>query len=152
MTTAWLNFASSMATPRPMPRPAPVTRETGRSFMSGLRGGYILFGRAILPLARPGGQRIFGIRLHARRRRAAAQRLQRLVERLDEEVFAEQDGLVNAQVFVDVVDAAVQNTLESGRQTAQIFVGERAERCQREVAVGARPHAVGRDVGQVEQS
>src|SRR5262245_20244241 len=149
MTTAWPNLASSTATPRPMPRPAPVTRETGRSFMSSLRRGHIFLGRAILPLAGPGGQRIFGIRLHPLWRRAAAQRLQRLVERLDEEVFAEHDGLVNAQVFVDVVDAAVQNALESGRQTAQIFFGERAERSQREVAVGARPHPVGRDVGQV---
>src|SRR5262245_4881885 len=116
-----------------MPRPAPVTRETGRLFMSGLRRRHLLLGRAVLPLARPGWQRIFGIRLHPVWRRAAAQRLQRLVERLDEEVFAEHYGLVNAQIFVDVVDAAVQNALESGRQTAQIFFRERAERCQREV-------------------
>src|SRR5262245_59884227 len=138
--------------PRPMPRPAPVTRETGRSFMSGLRGGHVLFGRAVLPLTRPGGERIFGIRLYTMWRGAASQRLQRLVERLDEEIFAEHDGLVNAQVFVDVIGASVQYALESGRQSAQIFFGERAERCQRKIAVGSRPQAVGRRVGQVEQS
>src|SRR5215475_5707369 len=108
-----------------MPRPAPVTRETGRSSMSGLRRGHLFLGRAVLPLARPGGQRIFGIGLNSIRRRAAAQRLERLVESLDEEVLAEHHGLVNAQVFVYMVYAAIQNTFKSGRQTAKIFFGER---------------------------
>src|SRR5262245_10155010 len=133
MTTAWPSFASSTAMPRPMPRPAPVTRETGRSFMSGLRRGHLFFGRAVLPLARPGGQRIFGIRLHDLRRRAAAQCLERFVEGLYEEILAEHDGLVNAQVFVYVIDAAVQNALKARRQTAQIFFGECAQRSQGEI-------------------
>src|SRR5215475_5564112 len=104
-----------------MPRPAPVTRETGRSFMSGLRRGHLFLGRAVLPLARPRGQRIFRIRLHELRRRAAAQRLQRFVESLDEEILAEHHGLVNAQIFVYVIYAAVQNAFKSGVRPPRYF-------------------------------
>src|SRR5215475_4721431 len=116
MTTAWPSFASSTAMPRPMPRPAPVTRETGRLFMTGLRRWHLFFGRSVPPLARPGGQRIFGIRPHTLRRRAAVRCLQRLGQRLDEEIFAEHDRLMNAQVFVYVIDAAVQNAFKARRQ------------------------------------
>src|SRR5215813_12053410 len=137
MTTLWPSFASSMAMPRPMPRPAPVTRETGRSFMRRLRSGHLFFRGAVSPLARPRGQRIFRIGLHALWRSAPAQRLQRLVERFDEEVFAEHDRLMHSQIFVDVIDAAVQNSFKAGRLAAQIFFGKRAQGGQREITVGA---------------
>ena len=50
------------------------------------------------------------------------QKIERLLQRLNKEILAKRDGFVNAQIFVNVIDAAVQNALETGRFVAEILV------------------------------